>query len=167
MVRTVISVLALCVALSGAAYWIWGGGNTDATQSFALFNQDEIDAMDPNEPGAKPQKERALTVVNASGPKIKVTAPSGYSLTSPVDFDIRLEPKDGVAVDMKSLRIDYRLGPAWVNLTRRIMQQATIKGSRLIARGAELPPGNHTLRLTAKDADARTTRATVSFTVTK
>lgn len=167
MIRTVISVLFLGVVLSGAAYWKWGGSESAAAQTFALFSQDEIGGMDPDQPVTMPQKERSLKVTNANGPKITVSAPSGFSLTSPVDFDIILEPKDGVAVDMKSLRIDYRLGPAWVNLTGRIMKQATIKGSRLIARGAELPPGNHTLRLTARDADARTTRATVSFSVTK
>ena len=173
--RPVISILALCVVLAGAAYWMWGGGNLGESssdgagndQTFALLSQEEISTIDPTAPATKPEKERALKVTNASGPGIKVSAPAGFSLTSPVDFDIQLEPKDGVAVDMQSIRIDYRLGPAWVNLTGRIMKQATIKGSRLVARGAELPPGNHTLRLTARDAQSRTTRATVSFSVAK
>jgi len=165
MVRTVVAIVVLCAVLAGGAYWVWGGGGDDTT--FTLLNPEEVEAMDIGEPATQAQKKRALKVTDASGPGIKVAAPSGFSLKSPVDFDILLEPKDGIAVDMTSLRIDYRLGPAWINLTGRIMKQATIKGSRLIARGAELPPGNHTLRLTARDANSRTTRATVSFSVAK
>lgn len=167
MVRTVLAALMFCGALAAGAYWMWGNDTSNAGLTFALLSPDEIGEMDPAEPATQAQKQRALKVTNASGPGITVAAPAGFMLTSPVDFDIRLEPRDGVAVDMKSLRIDYRLGPVWVNLTGRIMKEATIKGSRLMARGAELPPGNHILRLTAQDAQLRTTRATVTFSVSK
>ncbi len=165
MARAIVAMFVLSVALAGGAYWLWIGNKSDVT--FSLLNPEEVSMLATEEPATKPQKKRSLKISNGNGPGIKVAAPSGFALKSPVDFDIRLEPKDGVAVDMTSLRIDYRLGPAWVNLTGRIMKQATVEGSRLIARGAELPAGNHTLRLTAKDANARTTRATVSFSVTK
>ena len=56
---------------------------------------------------------------------------------------------------------------AWVNMTSRIMKYASIKGSRLFAQGAELPPGKHALRVSINDAQNRLTQATVSFTVQK
>lgn len=148
---------ALLVALL-AAYLFWsdrsGGG-------FVLLTAEE--QSDFNKAGD--EAHRDLRVDSSDGPKIQVSAPQGYSLTSPVDFDIRVEPKNGVAVDMSSIKIEYRVGPAWVNMTNRILKYASIKGSRLYARGAELPPGKHALRVSVNDAQNRLTRATVSFTV--
>ena len=102
----------------------------------------------------------------SDGPSISVSAPSGYALTSPVDFDIQIQPRNGVAVDMSSIRIEYRIGPAWVNVTGRIMKYASVKGSRLMAKGADLPSGKHAMRISVKDTSERITQATVSFTVT-
>jgi hypothetical protein len=160
MSRTLLLTLAVLLALvGGVALWRGSAGNPPA--SFALLSDEEIAefALAPS------QKVRALTVRQASGPIINVSAPSGFSLNSPVDFDIQIEPRDGVAVDMGSLRIEYKLGQVWVNLTRRVMRQATVKGSRFVARGAELPPGFHALRLTVEDAKLRNTQVLVKFSV--
>lgn len=167
MSRNYFVIAVTIIALVGAAIIYWLDGRDDDPARFDLLSKEEIGSIDPASPATQAEKQRTLTLTDSRGPAITVSAPSGYSLVSPVDFDIRIEPKNGVAVDMKSLRIEYKLGPAWINLTNRIMKQATIKGSRLIARGADLPPGNHVLRLTAKDENAQTTRATVSFSVAK
>ena len=68
---------------------------------------------------------------------------------------------------MQTLSIEYKIGPAWLNLTRRVMGQASIQGSRVFARGAELPPGNHKLRVSVKDQENRATRAVFTFSVAK
>lgn len=109
--------------------------------------------------------DRAIAVLSDAGPTIEIAAPKGFTLSSPVDFDIRVAPRDGVPVDMSSLRIDYRLGPAWVNMTSRIMRYASVEGSRLFARGADLPRGDHALRVSIRDTQERVTQATVAFTV--
>lgn len=165
MSRTLRIRLAGLLALllvGGAAIWN-GLHRTAPPPGFALLSPDEI-AEIARYPAASP---RNITVTEADGPVIKVAAPSGFALSSPVDFDIQIQPRGGIAVDMTSLRIEYRLGPAWVNLTHRVMRQATIKGSHFYARGAELPPGNHALRLTVRDEMARTTRALVTFSVVR
>ncbi len=157
----IIAFVAVLIFGGGYGAWTLYGDRSDA--GFALLNDDEIARYLAN----PPQKTRSLMVTKSSGPLIKVTSPSGFALSSPVDFDIRVEPRGGVDVDMKSLRIEYKLGPIWVNLTRRVMREAKIKGLRFSARGAELPAGNHSLRLTVRDKDARTTQAMVNFSVKK
>lgn len=141
----------------------------DPAQSFALLTQGESTALAASEQPADEAtaKTRSMKVTSSSGPAIKVSAPSGYALSSPVDFDIRIEPRNGVKVDMKSIRIEYRIGPTWINVTRRIMKYANVKGSRLYATGAELPAGKHAMRVSVRDANAQVTKATVSFTVAK
>lgn len=108
---------------------------------------------------------RSLAVKRNDGPVIMVHAPSGYALRSPVDFDVQFQPRDGVAVDMTSIRIDYRLGPIWTNVTRKLARHSSVAGTRLTASGAELPSGDHLVRLRIRDAANRETVALISFTV--
>ena len=136
---------------------------TETVASFPLLSSEELQTR--ADAGPEQGSERALSMTVSDGPGIKVAAPSGDSLKSPVDFDIQLNPRDGVAVDMSSLKIEYKLGPAWLNLTNRVMKEASVKGTRFYARGAELPPGKHSLRLSVKDVNGRATQAKVSITV--
>lgn len=141
-----------------------------AEDSFPLLTEAELreKANDPfSRIEVRPDDARKITMTAADGPLIRVAAPAGFALTPPVDVDVTFEPRDGAAVDMGSLRIDYRLGLAWLNVTDRIRKKATIKGARLLARGADLPPGNHKLRFSIRDADNRSTRAVVTFSVAK
>lgn len=165
MSKVVKLVAALCVVggIAGAGYVYLPGLLSPAPQPFTLLNAEELDQR--LSLGTDQGAERSLSITVSDGPGIRVAAPSGTSLYSPVDFDIQLQPKDGVAVDMKSLKIEYKIGPAWINLTRRIMGQASIKGNRFFARGAELPSGRHSLRLSVRDVQGRSTQARVSFSV--
>lgn len=108
---------------------------------------------------------RSLALKRNEGPIITVHAPSGFALNSPVDFDVQFQPRDGIEVDMTSIRIDYRLGPLWTNVTQRITRHSSIAGTRLRAGGAELPSGDHLIRLRVFDTADRETMALISFTV--
>ena len=156
------AVAALCLILVAAMAYVWSESMRQA-RSFALLSDEQVIAYQTT----PVQQVRSLALDQADGPQIRVSAPEGFALTSPVDFDIQVEPRDGVAVDMTSIRIDYRLGPAWVNVTGKILKHASVTGSRLYASGADLPKGKHALRISIKDAQQRTTRATVSFSVAK
>ncbi|MCB1342768.1 MAG: hypothetical protein KDK24_17200 [Pseudooceanicola sp.] len=149
---------AVLIAVA-AAYVYW----SRPSPGFVLLTAEEQSTL----ARTPTDQERDVTVQASEGPIVKVSAPKGFTLVSPVDFDIRVEPKGGVAVDMTSIKIEYRLGPAWVNMTKRILRYASITGSRLYARGAELPPGKHALRVSINDAQNRLTQATVNFTVSK
>lgn len=158
--RPVRIVVAAAVAL--ALGMVAPGPRAGAqTPSFALLTPEEQMQYENVGSGAV----RSIAIQSNAGPQIQIAAPQGFTLRSPVDFDIRVSPRDGVAVDMSTLRIDYRLGPAWVNVTNRIMRHAAIAGARLRARGAELPQGDHALRVSIRDAQQRVTQATVRFTV--
>ncbi len=161
MPRIFFSALIVIVVLGAGsgAWWLYDRSNT----GFALLTEDEIAEIARN----PASKNREILVVKTGGPLIRVKAPSGFALRSPVDFDIRVEPRGGIGVDMGTLRIEYKLGPVWVNLTRRVMREAKINGYHFLARGAELPPGNHSLRLTVHDQEARITQALVRFSVKK
>lgn len=158
MTRLRIATLAVLAAAAAAFGALWL--RPDAPR-FDLLTEAEV-IRRQSLPGTP---ERAISVKTADGPAIRVAAPQGFALVSPVDFDIRVEPRDGVAVDMASITIEYRLGPAWVNLTRRVMKHASVRGTRLTARGADLPAGSHALRVSVRDVDRRLTRAMVKFTV--
>ena len=132
--------------------------------------QDVFDVLTPEEVadykrlGAAPTT-RTMSMVASEGPKIRVASPNGFSLTSPVDFDVSIEPRDGVAVSMNTLRIHYRIGPVWKDVTNRIARHGRISGTRLQAKGANLPSGRHTLRVTVADIQSRETVAIVKFAV--
>lgn len=156
-------VVVLCVAVG---IFVFRGQS--GQESFAVLTEEEVLRRN-DDPFAqsteKPQTVRALSITSADGPKITVAAPSGYSLVPPVDIDVVFEARDGSQVDMQTLRIEYKMGPAWLNITQRVKANATIKGTRLLAKGADLPEGNHKLRFSVKDANNRTTRAQVTFSV--
>ena len=161
MQRNLIYLLAaIAVVGGGAAAWVFLSGDT-SDKGFALLNDEQLAQYELT----PTQDTRAIIATKSDGPKINVSSPSGFSLNSPVDFDIKVEPRGGVKVDMASLRIEYKLGPIWVNLTNRVMREAKVNGLRFSARGAELPSGRHALRLTVRDAEQRTTQAVVKFSV--
>lgn len=112
-----------------------------------------------------PRRTRALEPVKHDGPEIRIHAPRGFDLASPVDFDVEIVPKDGVEPDMTSLKIEYRIGPFWTDVTDRLRENARMTGLRMLAPGAKLPGGEHLLRLTIGDREGRITVARLSFTV--
>ena len=108
---------------------------------------------------------RSVKVVESDGPELKIVSPAGFDLKSPVDFEIEMVPRDGVEVTLTSLKVEYRLGPVWADITGRLSKHGKISGNRLMAKGAELPTGRHTIRVTITDAAKRRTRAVVRFSV--
>ena len=117
------------VAAATGGYFYFADQDRSSAQRFALLNDDELSLYVPQGEDA-----RSITMNAADGPQINVASPKGFQLASPVDFIIDVQPRDGVPVNMASLKIEYRLGPAWVNMTRRIMNYASVSGSRLSAK---------------------------------
>ena len=109
--------IATFIVLAAACATVGALALRPAPPRFALLTEAEVIRRET----LPASTERSISVKSSNGPAIRVNAPQGFSLVSPVDFDIRVEPRDGVAVDMASITIEYKLGPAWVNLTRRVM----------------------------------------------
>ncbi len=133
-------------------------------EAFYLLTPDEMAELD-NQPKITESLDRGLTVTQSDGPFVNFNSPKKDIVQSPVNIDVDISPRGDTAVDLSSIRIDYRMGPAWINVTKRIMKHASVEGSRLLARSAELPIGRHTMRLSIQDEDKRRTRVTVSFVV--
>lgn len=131
-----------------------------ADGSFALLTPDEIVQWQ----SAK-EATRGISLTRKDGPNIKVNAPTASSLVSPVSFDVELLPRDGVAPDPDTLKIEYGLGPIWMDVTSRIRAHARMNGTHFKATGAELPVGKHRLRLSVGDAKGRLTVADIHLTI--
>ncbi|WP_146345528.1 hypothetical protein [Falsiphaeobacter marinintestinus] len=154
------------VFVSLALAFSLGSAPALAGANFPLLTPDETTAyMNAPQPDDDLAEDRAIAMVRADGPGIRVAAPSGFKLRSPVNFDIRIQPKDGIPVVMSSLKIEYRLGPIWTDVTGRLAGHGSVIGTQLKANGADLPLGKHQIRLTVTDSENRKTQAVVKFAV--
>jgi hypothetical protein len=100
------------------------------------------------------------------GPGITVLSPdvSRADVKSPFDFKVKFEPRGGVKVDASSVKVTYLKFP-YVDLTERVRPAISENGINL--EKAAIPAGEHSVRITVKDADGRESNATVTLVVTK
>lgn len=94
-----------------------------AQESFALLTPEEITQW------ARAGATRGISLTRTDGPTIKVNAPTASSLSSPVSFDVELLPRGGVEPAPETLKIEYGMGPVWMDVTRRIRQHARMNGA--------------------------------------
>jgi hypothetical protein len=99
------------------------------------------------------------------GPTIKVNSPApDVATTSPFDFRILFVPRGESKIDVNSVKVVYMKSP-FVNLTPRLRDAISDKGIDLSK--AEVPPGQHTIRVTVADNDGRETSSVFTLVVTK
>lgn len=95
------------------------------------------------------------------GPAIKVVSPeAGTSTSGPFEFKVDFEPRGGATIDKSSIKVTYMKSPV-VDLTPRIKGSVTDTGFDL--KNAEIPPGEHQIKITVKDSDGRETSATTTL----
>jgi hypothetical protein len=156
------------VAGCGAAValaWSQGGVRAFADEAFLLLTDEEMELFKQKPLQDDDVDTRALSFAESAGPIIQVASPTGSTLKSPVNFDVRIKPKNGVPVAMSSLKVEYKLGPFWTDITGRLAGHGSVIGTRLKANGAKLPKGKHKVQLTVLDVDGRRTRAVAAFAV--
>lgn len=124
-------------------------------------NRGQIDAWhDANPP-------EVITRNIQTGPKIDVLQPEGGSdLTSPLTIEIHFRPTRAQTMVMSSLRIDYWMGVFWSDITQRVLSAASVGPDSLRADGAELPEGQHLIRVQVADTSGLTAEREFRFTVT-
>ena len=66
---------------------------------------------------------------------------------------------------MSTLTLEYDLGFFWKDITSRLADHAEITENRIISRGAELPAGDHHLRMSISDLAGKTTTSNMVLTV--
>ena len=99
------------------------------------------------------------------GPTIKVSSPTpDVATASPFDFRISFVPRGESKIDVESVKVVYMKSP-FVNLTPRLRESISDKGIDFSK--AEVPPGNHTIRVTVADNEGRETSSVFTLLVVK
>ena len=87
------------------------------------------------------------------GPGIKVISPeSGVQTKGPFEFKVDFEPRGGASIDKSSVKVTYMKSPV-VDLTPRLKNSVTDTGIDM--KNAEIPPGEHQVKISVKDSDGR------------
>jgi hypothetical protein len=95
------------------------------------------------------------------GPKITLVSPAKpEGNKSPLHFELKFETFGGAKIDPAALKVSYLKKPS-VDLTDRM--KPFLQGTALNIKEAEMPPGDHVIRVDVKDTDGRL--ATALFTL--
>lgn len=133
-----IAFLATILATPGSAY------------AAALITAEEA-ALPPMK-GAVATSNRGIT----RGPKITVTEESAAK--SPIRFHVKFQPLGGSTIDPDGVKVIYLKQPN-VDLTPRVKPFTQPTGIDMP--DAQLPPGDHLVRIDVKDSEGRI--STTSF----
>lgn len=99
------------------------------------------------------------------GPAIKMVSPEPEAaVKSPFNLKLNFEARGGEKIDPSSVKVVYMKSP-FVDLTSRL--QSAITPTGIDFQQAEVPPGEHTLRVTVKDSAGRETNSTMTIVVNK
>lgn len=126
---------------------------TPASAGTVLISADEAKLPPPK--GAVGVATRGIT----RGPKVAYIGAADVT-KSPMRLQLKFESFGGAKIDTDSLKVTYVKTPA-VDLTPRL--KPFVKSDGIDMPDAELPAGDHLIRVDVKDSDGRV--ATTSFTL--
>ena len=100
------------------------------------------------------------------GPAVIVLSPNTTNgqLKSPFDLKVQFESRGGNKIDLSQIKVTYLKSPE-VDLTDRLKNSITEKGIDFYQ--AEVPQGEHAIKILIKDKDGRETTTVLNFTVAK
>jgi len=99
------------------------------------------------------------------GPAIKMVSPEPEAaVKSPFNLKLNFEARGGEKIDPNSVKVVYMKSP-FVDLTSRL--QSAITPTGIDFQQAEVPQGEHMLRVTVKDSAGRETNSTMTIVVNK
>lgn len=143
--RRIIVVIGAVIAIAGPA--------TALDAQLVLITADEAKLPPPKDVS---DPSRAIT----RGPKIEVAMPPGSH--SPIALKVVFKTYGGSTIDLSSVQATYLRTPN-VDLTARIKPFVSSTGIDL--KDAELPPGDHIIRIDLKDSDGRIAKTNVSVKI--
>ncbi|RAU22441.1 hypothetical protein CU669_06970 [Paramagnetospirillum kuznetsovii] len=94
------------------------------------------------------------------GPGVKLINPS--EVKSPFNLKVAFEPHGGAKIEPSSVKVVYLKSPT-VDITDRVKPFVTADGIDMGK--AEVPAGQHSIRVDVKDSDGRAGSATLQLTV--
>ena len=121
-----------------------------SSQAAELITADE--AALPLMKGAVANSNRGIT----RGPKITVSEEGAAK--SPIRFQVKFQPLGGSTIDTEGVKVIYLKQPN-VDLTPRV--KAFVQPGGIDMPDAQLPPGDHLVRIDVKDSEGRV--STTSF----
>jgi hypothetical protein len=114
---------------------------------------------------ALPPATKVVTRGISRGPAIKFVSPTmGSTVSSPFDLKIVFEPRGDSKVDVNSVKVTYLKFP-YVDLTPRLRSAITVSGINF--QNAEVPSGEHAVKLSVQDTEGRETNAEFNLIVAK
>jgi hypothetical protein len=139
----IVRIRRLGLVLAGVA--VAAAGSMSAQAAQVLITAEEAALPPPK--GAVATDRRGIT----RGPKVDVITGTGQ-LRSPMRFQLKFEPHGGARIDPDSVKITYLRTPN-VDLTPRV--KSFVKPTGIDMPEAELPAGEHMVRVDIKDSDGR------------
>lgn len=119
--------------------------------------------IDEQEAALPPYTSKPASRSIIRGPVVKWLNPkNGVVVNSPFELKVLLEPREGIKIDLSSLKVTYLKSPL-IDLTPRLQSAVTSNGIEL--KQAIVPPGSHTLRVTIKDIEGRETNSQITIQV--
>jgi hypothetical protein len=102
----------------------------------------------------------------ARGPGIKVISPdvTAPEIKGPFDLKVVFESRGGKKIDASAVKVTYLKATA-VDLTPRLKGAITENGIDFAK--AEVPPGEHSVKITVKDVDGRESNTVMNLVVGK
>ena len=97
------------------------------------------------------------------GPGVDVISPDiNTQIKGPFNFKVDFKEHGGNLIDKNSIKVVYVKSPL-IDLTSRFQNGISSKG--LLFLGAEVPPGDHVIRISLKDVEGRETSKLITLKV--
>jgi hypothetical protein len=138
-------------------------GMTLALTSATVISAPLITSKEAQMPAASGElKTRGI----ARGPGIKVISPdvTAPEIKGPFDLKVVFESRGGNKIDASAVKVTYLKATA-VDLTPRLKGAITETGIDFAK--AEVPPGEHAVKITVKDVDGRESNTVMNLVVAK
>ena len=139
----IVRIWRLGLVLAGVA--VVAAGSMPAQAAQVLITAEEAALPPPK--GAVATDRRGIT----RGPKVDVMTEAGQ-LRSPMRLHLKFEPHGGARIDPDSVKMTYLRTPN-VDLTPRV--KSFVRPTGIDMPEAELPAGEHMVRVDIKDSDGR------------
>lgn len=123
------------------------------------FSQGQPIKLVSDEEARLPDGRTATTRAITRGPGLKLTSPADVGGKA-FPVNVRFERRGGVALDLKSFKVEYLKEPV-IDITERV--RANVINDTLEIPVAALPPGEHHFRMSLKDVEGRTGSALFSI----
>jgi hypothetical protein len=112
-----------------------------------------------------PNGQEPIILGFASGPGIEMDQPDiSKPVSAPVNLRVRFVAQPGASVNLSTFKATY--GWLDIDITKRILEHATLSKSGLSADNASIPPGDHRVTLSISDTTGQGGSRLFKFTVT-